>query len=32
MNISHKELAWIENVKTRSLIDYSIYATQFEAL
>ena len=32
MNISHKELAWKENEKSKSLIDYSIYAPQFKAI
>ena len=32
MNISHQELAWIENVKTKMTIDYSIYAPQLKAI
>ena len=32
MNISHQELAWIENVKTKMPIDYSIYAPQIKAI
>lgn len=32
MKISHDEKAWLENISTKSLIDYSIYAPQLNAL
>jgi hypothetical protein len=30
--ISHKESGWIENEKTKSIIDYSVYAPQLKAI
>ena len=32
MKISHDEKAWLENINTKSIIDYSIYAPQLIAL
>ncbi len=32
IEISHKELAWIENEKSKSIVDYSLYAPQLIAL
>jgi uncharacterized phage-associated protein len=32
IDISHKEIAWIENEKTKSTIDYSLYAPRLTAV
>jgi len=32
INISHEELAWLNNASTNAIIDYSLYAPQLKAL